>query len=100
MKLNCWEFKKCGRETGGAKVSELGICPASTDSRFDGTHRGKNAGRSCWIVSGTLCKGEIQGEFAKKHKNCMECDFYKTVREEENPYFKNSIFLLKLLDEK
>jgi len=25
--LNCWEFKKCGREPGGEKASELGICP-------------------------------------------------------------------------
>jgi eukaryotic-like serine/threonine-protein kinase len=98
MKLNCWEFKKCGREPGGAKAVELGICPASTDIRFHGTHTGKNAGRSCWIVSGTLCKGELQGEFAKKYKNCLECDFYKSVRTEETPHFINSIFLLKLLE--
>jgi hypothetical protein len=28
-KLNCWEVKKCGREPGGVKVKELGVCPAS-----------------------------------------------------------------------
>lgn len=33
---NCWEFKKCGREPGGAKASELGVCPAATDASSDG----------------------------------------------------------------
>jgi len=28
-KLNCWEFKKCGRQPGGPKVAELGVCPAT-----------------------------------------------------------------------
>src|ERR1017187_5011738 len=26
--LNCWEFKMCGREAGGAKAPALGLCPA------------------------------------------------------------------------
>jgi len=26
--MNCWEFKKCGREKGGAKAKELGLWPA------------------------------------------------------------------------
>jgi len=30
---NCWEFKKCERQVGGKKVSELGICPASTETK-------------------------------------------------------------------
>jgi hypothetical protein len=25
---NCWEFKNCGREIGGIKVKEMGVCPA------------------------------------------------------------------------
>jgi len=31
--VNCWEFKKCGREPNGLKAIELGICPASIESR-------------------------------------------------------------------
>lgn len=31
-KLNCWEFKKCGRETGGLKIKEMGVCPDATGS--------------------------------------------------------------------
>ncbi len=60
-KLNCWEYMKCGREPGGEKADELGICPAAADSSFDGLNRGKNAGRICWAVAGTFCSGETQG---------------------------------------
>jgi hypothetical protein len=28
LPLNCWEFKKCGREAGGAKAADSGVCPA------------------------------------------------------------------------
>lgn len=31
MKLNCWEFKKCGREPGGLKARERGACPATVN---------------------------------------------------------------------
>jgi hypothetical protein len=30
-KQNCWEYMKCGREPGGEKVAELGICRAAAD---------------------------------------------------------------------
>lgn len=100
MKQNCWEFKKCGREPGGSKVNELGICPASTEKRLDQENDGKNAGRACWVIAGTLCKGEIQGTFANKFKNCNECEFCKLVKEEEGPKLKLSATLLaKIKDE-
>ena len=28
---NCWEIKKCGRETGGPKSKELGVCVAARE---------------------------------------------------------------------
>jgi len=82
-KLNCWEFKKCGRESGGEKAEELGVCPATVDERTDGIHGGKKGGRCCWVITGTLCSGEVQGTFAKKHSNCKKCDFYALVDKEE-----------------
>ncbi len=97
MKKNCWEFKQCGREAGGAKADELGICPAATDVRLDGIHEGKNAGRACWVLAGTLCGGQVQGTFANKYKNCEICDFYKTVRREENAKYQLSITILSKL---
>lgn len=65
--MNCWEFKKCGREKGGSKVAELGVCPAYP-----------NNGTSCAKIAGTFCGGQVQGSFAQKVANCMQCDFYKS----------------------
>lgn len=88
MKVNCWEFKKCKREPGGLNTDELGVCPAAVESEKDGANNGKNAGRLCWAVTGTLCKGEIQGTFAKKVVDCVNCDFYKLVSKEEGKEFE------------
>lgn len=79
MKKNCWEVKNCGREVGGSKAAELGVCPASTESRLDGVHGGKNAGRACWILKDTLCGGGVQSNLAVKLGKCVACEFYKSV---------------------
>lgn len=97
MKMNCWEYKKCGREPGGSKVAELGECPAATEKDLDGTHSGTNAGRACWVVAGTLCKGEVQGTFAKKFEACEKCEFYVQVQGEEFPKFEFSSVLINKL---
>lgn len=98
-KINCWEFKKCGREPGGAKVEELGICIATTELRANGINEGKNAGRACWAVAGTLCEGIIQGTFAMKLGNCMKCDFYKLIVKEEGSSLLQAKDILKKLEE-
>jgi len=89
-KVNCWEFKECGREPGGANVSEFGLCPAAAEARVDGMNRGTNGGRVCWGIAGTFCGGEVQGSFAAKLETCMACDFYRLVREEEGAGFAHS----------
>jgi len=83
MKTNCWEFKKCGREPGGTKVAELGLCPAAVNTAITGSNSGKNGGRVCWALTGTMCGGKVQGTFADKLASCAACDFYKLVRKEE-----------------
>lgn len=93
-KLNCWEFKKCGRQPQGNHVHDLGICPATQEFGLDDTHDGTNAGRACWVVSGTFCQGTVQGTFAQKFKNCENCDFYQTVRKEEGGGFTFAAVLL------
>jgi hypothetical protein len=97
MKKNCWEFKGCGRYEGGHRVQDLGICPTTMERRLDGIHGGKNAGRACWVIAGTLCEGNVQGSFAKKYKNCEKCDFYQEVRKQENTRFLFSFTLLNKL---
>jgi hypothetical protein len=97
--INCWEFKECGRESGGKFVYKSGECPAATATKADGIHNGINGGRCCWVVAGTFCKGEVQGSFAKKFSSCQQCDFYALVREQEYPNFKQSVAILQELDE-
>jgi hypothetical protein len=86
--LNCWEFMKCERQPGGAKAVDLGVCLAATDMSHNGINNGKYAGRNCWKVTGTLCGGNVQGSFAQKLHNCLQCDFFKLVREQEGASFQ------------
>jgi hypothetical protein len=72
--LNCWEFKQCGREAGGAKAKELGVCPAYPDH-----------GHSCAKLAGTLCGGRVQGSFAQKLTSCLQCKFYSSPHYEQRP---------------
>ena len=65
--MNCWEFMKCGREFGGLKAYELGVCQAYP-----------NDGKQCAIVAGTLCEGKVQGTYAMKIFDCVKCDFYNS----------------------
>jgi len=81
--VNCWEFKRCGREPGGSAVQELGECPAAISSVYDGTNRGKNAGRYCWKIAGTMCDGKVQCTHAEKLRNCAGCSFFRMVQEQE-----------------
>ncbi len=99
-KINCWEFKKCGYETGGAKVKEVGVCPAASENRLHGQNSGKYAGRACWVVGGTLCEGKVQGSFATKMSNCMKCKFFDLVVHEEGEKLVKMIDLVHRLKEK
>ncbi|MDA8163582.1 MAG: hypothetical protein M0017_00925 [Desulfobacteraceae bacterium] len=83
LKINCWEHLACGRELGGVKAGELGVCPAAIEAATDGLHGGQNGGRVCWAVSGTLCGGRVQTTFARKAGDCLRCEFFERVRQEE-----------------
>ena len=82
-RLNCWEYMKCGRQPEGDKVEEFGICPAASDTSYDGIYFGKCGGRICWAVAGTFCGGRAQGSFVDKRGTCLNCDFYKLVQQQE-----------------
>ncbi len=58
--MKCWEYQKCGKEEE---------CPAYP-----------NFGGTCFSVTGTYCRGEIQGAYGEKIKFCRaDCDFYREV---------------------
>lgn len=96
-KLNCWEYKNCGREPFGKNVNIYGVCPAATEIKLHGIHDGVNAGRSCWAVAGTLCDGLVQGAFSQKYDSCKDCDFYKMVQDENYENFQVTTILLNKL---
>ena len=96
-KQNCWQFTKCGRQPGGSNVDTLGVCRAATEVKVDGINHGKNAGRCCWAIAGTLCNGKKQGTFAMKSDNCMGCNFYKNVQQEEKANFSFVVKIFKQL---
>ena len=98
MKRNCWEFKRCGREPGGENASAMGVCPASANTQLDGVHDGKNSGRTCWVIAGTMCYGEAQGIFAQKYNDCRICDFYQKVKEEEGKDFLITVDLIRMIE--
>lgn len=87
-RANCWEIMSCGREVGGHRVSELGVCPAATCTESAGANGGVHGGRLCWAVAGTLCGGQVQGSFATKSASCTRCKVFKSVQAEEGPDFQ------------
>ncbi len=82
-KLNCWEIQHCGREPGGARAAELGVCAAASYEEADGLNGGRAGGRICWAISGTLGTGCARGSFAGRRLSCMTCSVYHRVKEEE-----------------
>ncbi|GAB4347284.1 MAG: hypothetical protein Kow0089_24840 [Desulfobulbaceae bacterium] len=96
-KLNCWEYKKCGRGPADGSDTNRTPCPAATERRLDGVHGGMNSGRACWAVAGTLCGGKVQGTYAAKHDVCQQCDFYQRVAREEGDSLQRPLSLLSRL---
>ncbi len=87
MTMQCWEFWNCGREPGGARAGELGVCPASNERSAAGINRGLNGGRICWSIAGTFCRNGVRGTNARGIRSCSDCDFYRLVVREEGPRF-------------
>lgn len=87
MKLNCWEFKRCGRQAEGAMQETEGLCPTSGEIRLDGLHDGVSSGRACWVVAGTYSKGSAVCSSLKDISDCKDCDFYQRVLDEEGAGF-------------
>jgi len=86
IKMNCWEVKKCGRQSGGDKVSELGLCQSALSGKYDGINNGLNRGRFCWAVTGNACQAEVADSFTK-HLKCLGCGFFIQVSIEESDDF-------------
>jgi hypothetical protein len=76
-KLNCWQFKNCGREPGGVMAEILGECPVAATMKYDGLNDGVGAGRACWMVPDSACR-ESRTQLTRVDP-CHACEFYKRV---------------------
>ncbi|MDA8240856.1 MAG: hypothetical protein M0Z67_10865 [Nitrospiraceae bacterium] len=99
MKKNCWEVKGCGQQRRGHKNS-LVKCPVPEMTSADGINDGKNAGRICWLIANTMCKGATESTFEAMITTCGECDFYNLVKAEGGEKVMLSIDMLREVYEK
>ncbi len=58
--VNCQQTKNCAKTD----------CPAYSESEPT----------RCWEIAGTFCKGQVQGQYAKKIKDCSLCEVYQQAR--------------------
>ncbi len=57
----CWKMMDCGQKSCGC----FGREPLQ-----------------CWTISGTHCKGKVQGKFAQKINDCLACEFYQEAADD------------------
>ncbi len=38
-----------------------------------------HAGHLCWFINGTICHGEVQGNWQRKMKICRTCEVFRSV---------------------
>jgi hypothetical protein len=69
----------CGREPGGIRADQEGICPAAQNSRYQGINGGQASGRFCWTEPDTNCKKFLE----ESDGGCMLCSFFTRVLHEE-----------------
>jgi len=72
--------RKHSGNNGKKKCSE---CPVPSNANYNGINGGKNGGRVCWIILGTLCNENQQLVGTRQLEGCADCDFYRAVKEEE-----------------
>lgn len=94
--MNCWEYRDCGRELGGRRAEELGVCPAALFQAADGYLGGTNGGRACAFITGTCCDDQRQGSYRDKSKLCWDCAFFHRLRERHGAAFSMPAFALHL----
>jgi len=78
-KLNCWEFKNCGREPGGLLAARYGVCPVARAYKYDGRNDGQAAGRACWLVPRRFEHANRRAQIPTIAA-CRDCAFFRRVQ--------------------
>jgi hypothetical protein len=84
VKKNCWDHFGCGREVGGDRADELGVCQAAVIGSGSPGNGEDHDGRFCRVAGITRCAGALQRTFAGKITDCIMCEFYEIVQGEED----------------
>jgi hypothetical protein len=77
----------CGREAGGRKAGELGICPVSLRSQPEGVSRAAGRGQPCWAFPGNACDHRSDGQPGQDSLACRQCERMQQVCDREGRYF-------------
>lgn len=82
-KQNCWEYMECGKEPGGVRADESGVCPVAAAASVNGLNGGINGGRLCWVMAETC--GHVNVKCSPLHQPsfCYSCEFRYRVTAEE-----------------
>ncbi len=91
-KLNCWEFKKCGRQEGGENAGVLGGCPVCSAKEADGFNDGVNGGRGCAYIVGSFSPGVIDDVEQNKKADCSNCEFYHLLKRDSRIQMRVRVF--------
>lgn len=86
---NCWEVKGCGFERASPGKA---VCPAVTCETADGFLGGKNGGRACFFIPNTLCGGSGRCSTEDKAERCMDCRFYRDLKDNFGATFNTANF--------
>ncbi|MBF0162916.1 MAG: hypothetical protein HQM01_00205 [Magnetococcales bacterium] len=93
---NCWEKNKCGREPGGSKEAKLGTCPVATFEVADGFLGGKNGGRACIFIVGSLAPADRLNSCASlathSNRDCFQCAFFDDLKKKYKKTFNLEVF--------
>lgn len=84
--MNCWEFKKCGKNIDPEKVNPADSCPALSDVSSSGINGGSCGGRICWAVKGSFSDNKAL-DADDELESCINCEFFNLVKEEEGDSF-------------
>lgn len=84
IRLNCWEFKKCGIGERSYTNTNEEVCTAPAEDKFDSMNHGKNGGRVCWLIKQMAAARKDKG-FGMMH--CCRCDFFNLVAKQEGSNF-------------
>jgi DNA-binding XRE family transcriptional regulator len=66
-----------GSKDGGKHCWDIQACPMEVREKCPAWEF--QSGHLCWFISGTMCKGEVQGSWENKMQICRECKVFHSM---------------------